>query len=89
LDECDPESQEMLLEQLEETFGQHSASDLATNIRILITSRPYREIRESLEPFAKKDLASFSESKRDLELFIDEEVEGLKRRQRYTDNVKD
>jgi hypothetical protein len=79
LDECDPESQEMLLGQLNETFGQHSSSDLLSNIRILITSRPYREIRESLEPFAKKDLASF----------IDEKVEDLKKRKQYTNSVKD
>ena len=40
LDECDKESQETLLRQFEETF---LAPDTASNIRILVTSRPYPE----------------------------------------------
>ncbi|CCF44110.1 hypothetical protein CH063_13615, partial [Colletotrichum higginsianum] len=63
LDECDRESQATLLQQLKETFqGQHAPP----NVRILVTSRPYPEIRQHLGDFANKDLASYPEAKRDM-----------------------
>ncbi|KAF1954893.1 hypothetical protein CC80DRAFT_448618 [Byssothecium circinans] len=88
LDECDQESQKMLLTQLEETFNPRNSSDRISSIRFLITSRPYPEIRECLEQFAHRDLASFQEAKQDIELFIDERVARLQKKKRYTEKVK-
>lgn len=47
LDECEVASQETLLKQLEDNFGFRS-SESASNIRILIASRPYPETEEYL-----------------------------------------
>lgn len=85
LDECDRESQEILLLQLEETFQSRSVS---SNIRILVTSRPYPEIRESLQIFPNKDLASFAQRAKDIDLFIEQKVNILTKKKKYTDKVK-
>ena len=85
LDECDKESQETLLRQFEETF---LAPDTASNIRILVTSRPYPEIREYLERFTNKDLASFPEVEQDIGRFIEERVAYLAEKKHYTGKVK-
>ncbi|KAJ4238413.1 hypothetical protein NW757_013041 [Fusarium falciforme] len=84
LDECEPGSQEMLLDQLQETFGAGTSADHELNLNILITSRPYSEIRESLSTFPNKDLSSFKESQRDVDKFIDERVAVLKAKRKYT-----
>ncbi|KAM3560520.1 hypothetical protein ARSEF4850_003621 [Beauveria asiatica] len=81
LDECDDESQRTLLRQLQETF--HS-SDAPPNVRILVTSRPYPEIRKHLEIFTHKDLASFPDVKQDIDQCIKERVAQLK----YTEKIK-
>ncbi len=81
LDECDPESQETLLSQLEAWVS-------SSNIRLLITSRPYPEIERYLKKFPNSDLTSFPESKQDIELFIDEKVSELERKNRYTKRLK-
>ncbi|KAK5996960.1 Vegetative incompatibility HET-E-1-like protein [Cladobotryum mycophilum] len=86
LDECDQDSQRMLLQQFEETFKDQS---LAPNVRILITSRPYPEIREYLERYANEDLASFPEARKDIERCIEERVADLVQRKHYTPKVKD
>jgi Cdc6-like AAA superfamily ATPase len=81
LDECDKNSQMTLLQQLE--VWQHSKT--ASNLRILITSRPYPEIRDSLAHFAKtSDLATFPESKQDVSRFIDNRMTILQQRKNYT-----
>ncbi|KAJ5214978.1 Pfs NACHT and Ankyrin domain protein [Penicillium chermesinum] len=85
LDECDRESQKALLQQLEDTFGSR---EISPNIRILVTSRPYPEIRESLEIFPNKDLASFPQRVKDMDLFIEEKINSLARRKRYTSKVE-
>ncbi|KAK0710162.1 hypothetical protein B0T26DRAFT_596694, partial [Lasiosphaeria miniovina] len=85
LDECDRESQNTLLQQLERSF---QSQDISSNFRILVTSRPYSEIREYLEGFPNKDLASFSERQQDIDLFIKEKVADLAQRKKYTDKVK-
>ncbi|KAH6970504.1 hypothetical protein BKA56DRAFT_678495 [Ilyonectria sp. MPI-CAGE-AT-0026] len=85
LDECDRESQGTLLRQLQETFQSRNAPP---NIRILVTSRPYPEIREYLEEFANQDLASFLEAKQDIDRCIDERMADLAKRKHYTDKVK-
>ncbi|KAL6886872.1 Pfs, NACHT, and ankyrin domain protein [Trichoderma evansii] len=85
LDECDLESQKILLRQFQETF---QGQDAPPNIRILITSRPYSEIFEYLEEFANQDLASFPQAKQDIDLCIEERVVGLAKKKKYTEKVK-
>ncbi|KAH8896678.1 pfs domain-containing protein, partial [Thozetella sp. PMI_491] len=87
LDKCE-EPQKTLLKQLEQTFRHGSSSSHISNLRILITSRPYPKIKEYLSQFTNKDLASFGESKRDIKLFIDEKVAYLKKKKSYTSRVK-
>ncbi|KAH7218857.1 hypothetical protein DER44DRAFT_739024 [Fusarium oxysporum] len=85
LDECDRESQDILLRQLHETFQSRNAPP---NIRILVTSRPYPEIREYLEEFVNKDLASFPETKQDINRCIEERMADLAKRKHYSNRVK-
>ncbi|EHK51030.1 hypothetical protein TRIATDRAFT_177619, partial [Trichoderma atroviride IMI 206040] len=85
LDECDLESQEILLQQFHETF---LSQDAPSNIRILVTSRPYSKIREYLEEFTNKNLASFSQAKQDVDRCIKERVADLAKKKKYTDKVK-
>ncbi|KAH8751120.1 hypothetical protein F5883DRAFT_578658 [Diaporthe sp. PMI_573] len=56
-------------------------------VRSMITSRPYQEIDEVLREFPHKDLASFEESKGDIDKFINEKVADLQRKKRYTPKV--
>ncbi|KAH6604029.1 hypothetical protein Trco_007475 [Trichoderma cornu-damae] len=86
LDECDKESQETLLYQLQETFQSH---DAPLNVHILITSRPLPEIRECLEDFTARDLASFHQAEQDIDRCIEARVNDLAKRKRYTAKVKD
>ncbi|KAJ5885094.1 hypothetical protein N7495_009604 [Penicillium taxi] len=85
VDECDKESQQTLLQQLENFQSQKVSS----NVRILITSRPYPEIRESLQMFPNRDLASFTERQKDIDLCIDYRVNRLAKRKKYTEKVRE
>ncbi|KAM6484201.1 hypothetical protein HDV62DRAFT_357636 [Trichoderma sp. SZMC 28011] len=86
LDECDQESQNILLYQLQETFqNQNNLS----NIRILITSRPYPEIREYLKVFTNKDLTSFHMVKADIDQYIKEKVTYLAKKKDYTASIQE
>jgi DNA polymerase III delta prime subunit len=85
LDECEPESREDLSKQLEETF---QSPDCSSNFRIIVTSRPYPEIRDSLQMFPNRDLASFAQREKDVELFIEQKVNELTKKKKYTDKVK-
>ncbi|KAI0886271.1 uncharacterized protein GGS22DRAFT_187509 [Annulohypoxylon maeteangense] len=86
LDECDRDSQEVLLHQIQETF---QSRDITLDIRILITSRPYPEIRQYLKGFTNKDFASFPETKKDIDRCIEEKVATLAERKEYTNKVKE
>ena len=88
LDECEIEEQEKILKQIKETFGRDGSGG-ELNVRVLITSRPYPEIREYLQDFPNNDLAPFEESKRDIHKFIDEKVAKLGKMKKYTDDVVD
>ncbi|KAL2814419.1 hypothetical protein BJX63DRAFT_442494 [Aspergillus granulosus] len=89
LDECESDSQEMLLRQLHHTFQRHRATDTSSyNLHILITSRPYLEIDGYLSSFRKKDLASYSAVKRDLTIMIKERVNYLAERKTYPESVR-
>ncbi|KAL7964577.1 hypothetical protein HDV63DRAFT_265294 [Trichoderma sp. SZMC 28014] len=85
LDECDLESQKILLRQLQETFQNQEAP---SNIRFLVTSRPYSEICEYLEEFLNKDIASFPQAKQDINQCIKERVSHLAKKKKYTEKVK-
>ncbi|KAK3695688.1 hypothetical protein B0T22DRAFT_114601 [Podospora appendiculata] len=85
LDECDIESQKTLLHQFKETF---LAPNTTSNIRILVASRPYPEIREYLQRFTNMDLASFPGVKKDIGRCIEERVADLTEKKHYTDKVK-
>ncbi|TQN70161.1 Vegetative incompatibility protein HET-E-1, partial [Colletotrichum shisoi] len=85
LDECDPESQTALLQQLKEDFRGLKAPP---NLHILVTSRPYDEIRDHLDTFANMDLASYPDSKEDVERCIKEKTADLAEMKRYTDNFR-
>ncbi|KAH7161129.1 hypothetical protein EDB81DRAFT_943854 [Dactylonectria macrodidyma] len=87
LDECEPSSQEILLSQLQETFSPNSTTDHDSNLSILITSRPYPEIREFLNVYSNQDLSGFEESKQDIDKFIGEKVAHLKEKKKYTIKV--
>ncbi|KAK1688656.1 pfs domain-containing protein, partial [Colletotrichum godetiae] len=85
LDECDRESQVTLLQQLKETFqSQH----VPPNVFILVTSRPYPEIRQYMGGFANKDLASYPEVKQDIGRCIKERTTDLATTKYYTDKVR-
>ncbi|KAJ4855373.1 ankyrin repeats (3 copies) domain-containing protein [Trichoderma breve] len=86
LDECDRESQKILLQQFQETF--HS-QDAPSNVRILVTSRPYSEICEYLDEFTNKDVASFPQAKKDIDQCIEERVADLVKKKHYTVKVKE
>jgi hypothetical protein len=84
LDECDQESQKILLQQFEDTFR---SLNVTSNVRILVTSRPYLEIRKYLNLFDNKDLASFPERKQDIDRCIKERVARLAKKNSYTEKV--
>lgn len=86
LDECDRESQNTLLRQLQSSFQGQNAPP---NIQILITSRPYDEIHEYMQVFANKDLASFPEAKQDVNRCINEKVGSLAKKKHYTAKLED
>ncbi|PVH72154.1 hypothetical protein DL98DRAFT_433760 [Cadophora sp. DSE1049] len=85
LDECDQESQRTLLWQLRETFKDRKTP---SNARILVTSRPYPEIRQYLNPFANKDLASFPERQQDIDRCIKDRMAQLAEEKAYTEKVR-
>ena len=85
LDECDEESRQTLVKQLQRNFQHESSS----KIRLLITSRPYQEIKEYLQEFSHKDLASIPDSKKDVDRFIHEKVADLAAKKQYTTKAKE
>ena len=87
LDECDRESQHILLTQIGQTFSKHDSKNLHPRIHILITSRPYPEINQHLTEFNRKDLASYQNVKKDLQVFIGEKVKELRQKKSYTEKV--
>ncbi|QYS99469.1 hypothetical protein H0G86_006599 [Trichoderma simmonsii] len=86
LDECDNDSKDILLYQLNETF--HCDQKVSHNLFILITSRPYPEICEYLQDFTNADLASFEEARQDIDRCIKERVDDLARKKNYTDKIR-
>jgi nucleoside phosphorylase len=87
LDECDRESQDELLKQITQTLGSDYRKASNLHIHFLITSRPYPEIRRFLYEFNSKDLSSYEEVQKDLEILIEKKVTQLSLRNRYSKNV--
>ncbi|KAN0077644.1 vegetative incompatibility protein HET-E-1 [Elaphomyces granulatus] len=87
LDECDRESQHILLTQIYQTFSKHNSKNSHPRIHILITSRPYPEIAQHLTGFNRKDLASYQNIKMDLQVFIEEKVKELSQKKNYSEKV--
>jgi ankyrin repeat protein len=88
LDECEPESQEMLFHQIYHSFSKTgtTGSD-PSRLHFLIISRPYPELKSCLSTFTCVDLGSFEEIKRDLKAMIKDTVKDLARRNNYTEPV--
>jgi hypothetical protein len=71
LDECEIESQALLLQQIYQSFTKATDTSLVTSsVHFLIVSRPYPEIRDWLSIFQYIDLASYKEITNDLETMI-------------------
>ncbi|KAF9891463.1 hypothetical protein FE257_003929 [Aspergillus nanangensis] len=85
LDECEPESQQTLLDQIYQSLRMDSAR--SSRVRLLITSRPYPEISEYLLRFNHKDLSSYSAVRKDLETMIKQKVDYLAKRKHYPRKV--
>ena len=87
LDECDRESQLILLRQINQTFSKHNSKNWHPSIHILITSRPYPEISQHFTKFNGKDLTSYRKVKEDLQVFIREKVKDLSQKMNYPEKV--
>ncbi|KAE8314333.1 hypothetical protein BDV41DRAFT_575891 [Aspergillus transmontanensis] len=88
LDECDFESLMLILKQLKLSFFDRPSSQFTSNVRILITSRPYKEIETYLSIFPSRDLASFQEGRKDIEIFIEQKVSHLNMCKSYPDGMR-
>lgn len=85
LDECAQESRQLLLAKLESMSRDRN---VPSNIRILVTSRKYPDIEEYLEHLPSKNLASYPQIEQDIDRCIQEKVEFLSSRKKYTDKLK-
>ncbi|KAL4789001.1 hypothetical protein BDV19DRAFT_395460 [Aspergillus venezuelensis] len=88
LDECESDSQEIFLRQVRQSFGGARTTNTSSyRPHILITSRPYPEIRQYMSSFRNKDLASYDSVKNDLKIMIQEKVTDLSNTKQYPDSV--
>ncbi|KAL3457024.1 hypothetical protein BJX64DRAFT_293534 [Aspergillus heterothallicus] len=85
LDECEPESQDILLAQISQSFDSERKSNCG--IHFLITSRPYPETGRYLGDFAHKNLASYPKVERDLHMFINRRLGEISKKNRYPENI--
>ncbi|KAF7167251.1 hypothetical protein CNMCM5623_000613 [Aspergillus felis] len=87
LDECDDEVLESLLPQLKQSFQPSASPNNHCGIHILITSRPYEEIRVHLAEIPNQDLASYPQVRNDLAIFIEQKVDELRVKKHYSANI--
>ncbi|KAF5858022.1 hypothetical protein ETB97_004953 [Aspergillus alliaceus] len=81
LDECELESQQIILDQLDQTFKNcNSKSVFSSNLHFLITSHPYPEIRDCVSSYLSKGLASYQAVTRDLKMVVRAKVATLTER---------
>ncbi|PLB44808.1 hypothetical protein P170DRAFT_267121 [Aspergillus steynii IBT 23096] len=87
LDECEPESQEMLLTQLNQTFLSPNQANGHLRLHILLTSRPYPEIGRHLSRFRNQEISCYPRLAADLKLFVQSKVAELRDKNRYSEKV--
>jgi hypothetical protein len=84
LDECEPDKQEIILQQLDRTFNNSSPQHFSSySIHFLITSWPYPGVHRYLSFFPHKDLSSYPAVTNDLKIMIQERVAQLSRWNNY------
>ncbi|KAL4965602.1 uncharacterized protein BDV14DRAFT_53210 [Aspergillus stella-maris] len=86
IDECEPESQGMLLTQINQTFKRPDLEN-DFHLHILVTSRPYPEIGRYLSHFRNQNLSQYDQVAKDLKLLIKSKVEELSTKNRYSEKV--
>ncbi|KAE8332983.1 ankyrin repeat-containing domain protein [Aspergillus sergii] len=88
LDECEADSQEMLLHQIYQSFSEEGLTSSARHkLHMLIISRPYPNLECCLSIFRCKDLGTCEDVKRDLQIMIQNTVKKLATRNKYTEPV--
>ncbi|KAJ5737281.1 uncharacterized protein N7483_002406 [Penicillium malachiteum] len=88
LDECENESQNYLLQQINQSFREARRTNLVpSSLHFLILSRPYPEIKGRLSIFKCVDLGSYMESSNDLITMIRYKVQELAERKKYSESV--
>ncbi|KAF4186740.1 hypothetical protein CNMCM7927_005127 [Aspergillus lentulus] len=88
LDECESDSQETLLRQIDHSFNNpRTNGSVPSSIHFLMLSRPYPEIEQYLSIFKCMDLGSYREIANDLRLMIRDRVEDLAWRKKYPKSV--
>ncbi|KJK65660.1 hypothetical protein P875_00010100 [Aspergillus parasiticus SU-1] len=88
LDECEPQSQEMLLDQIVQSFSKPvMPGSEPFRLHMLIISRPSPEIRSCLSVFNCVDLGLSNELKSDLRAMIKDTVKELAKRNNYPPSV--
>ena len=96
LDECNKQEQEPLIKALEDFCFRQGTSSSMSRVKILVTSRPYFEIRRNFDELLKTliniELAGNDESasiKKEIDLVIKHRVAILARENRLAKKVKD
>ncbi|OJZ79939.1 hypothetical protein ASPFODRAFT_148418 [Aspergillus luchuensis CBS 106.47] len=85
LDECEPESQKMLFDQIVQSFSKPvMPGSEPFRLHMLILSRPYPELKSCLSVFKCVDLGLYDEVKSDLQAMIKDTAKELARRNNYT-----
>ncbi|KAL4734793.1 hypothetical protein BDV11DRAFT_212465 [Aspergillus similis] len=88
LDECETESQDMFLQQIYQSFTKSTDTSLVTSrVHFLIVSRSYPEIGDCLSIFRCVDLASYKEITNDLHTMIEDRVQDLAKRKKYSKSL--
>ncbi|CEJ62507.1 hypothetical protein PMG11_11004 [Penicillium brasilianum] len=88
IDECEIESQGVFLQQIYQSFMKTTDTSLITSrVHFLIVSRPYPEIGDYLSKFQCVDLASYKETTNDLQTVIQDRVQDLARRKKYSKSL--
>ncbi|KAF3399519.1 hypothetical protein DPV78_006382 [Talaromyces pinophilus] len=87
LDECDQNSQRMLLTQITQSCENQNDNTVG-KIHFLIISRPFPEIREYFRPYRSKDLGTYQQVQDDLQIFIDQKANELALKKCYTARTK-
>ncbi|KAL2815028.1 ankyrin [Aspergillus cavernicola] len=88
LDECEAESQEILLQQIYQSFSEARTTGLVpSNVHMLIISRPYPELEGCLSIFRCLDLGSCKEINNDLKAMVRDKVKDLAKRGSYPTSI--